>query len=405
MSADAPQPAVDDQGAVIAEVPARPRASWPLVVIATLAVIAALYFARDIAIPLVLAALLALLLRPLFRRLQRMRLPDVAASLIPVLGVAVVFFGGMVTVASQGQAWLAKAPETVAKVQDMLPRRQGPLGDLAKATEAVKELAQPQTEEQKEPVPVVMHSADTTITVLGTSGHFLGATLIVLVLCFFLLTYSDTLLRQAIESRSSFADKKAVVALLNHVEGGISRYLATVTIINIGLGIVTAIVLWLLKIPNPMLWGLMATVLNFVPHVGALVCEVVLFFVAAVAHESLWYGVAAAAAFFAITTIESYLVTPLVLSKRLQLSPLAVILSVLLFGWLWGVAGGLMAAPLLAIAKIVCDELPSLRSFGMVLSGETKAAGATGNGAAADASRPPTKELPITPRGSMRQPA
>jgi predicted PurR-regulated permease PerM len=239
---------------------------------------------------------------------------------------------------------------------------------------------------------------------LGTSGHFLGATLVVLVLAFFLLTYSDTLLRQAIESRSSFADKKAVVALLIHVESGISRYLATVTIINLGMGCITAIVLWLLAIPNPVLWGLMAAVLNYVPHIGALVCEVVLFFVAAVVHESLWWGLAAAGSFFGITTIESYLVTPLVLSRRLQLSPLAVILSVLSIGWLWGIPGGLMAAPLLAIAKIVCDELPTLRPVGMVLSGESKSAG-QGTAAAPEPARAPTSDLPINSPSGVSQPA
>jgi predicted PurR-regulated permease PerM len=397
--------ASEKQDTVATALPARPRASWPLVLLATIAVIAVLYVARDIAIPLVLAVMLALLLRPIFRRLQKLRVPNVIASLLPVLTVAVLFLAGMVTVARQGQAWLAKAPETVQKVQAMLPHRQGPLGDLAKATEAVKELAQPEAAAEKEPVPVVMQSSDAAISILGTSGHFLGATLIVFVLAFFLLCYSDTLLRQAIESRSSFSDKKTVVALLYHVESGISTYLATVTIINIGLGIVTAIVLWVIDVPNPVLWGLMATVLNFVPHIGALVCEVVLFFVAAVYHESLWYGLGAAASFFALTTIESYLVTPLVLSKRLELSPLAVILSVLLVGWLWGVAGGLMAAPLLAIAKIVCDEFPALRPIGMVLSGESKTANqAATNGASAETTRP-RAEIPLSAPGNLRQPA
>ena len=407
MSAVEPQRSPEEKSDTLATgLPARPRASWPLIVLATIAGISALYLARDLAIPLVLSVLLALLLRPIFRRLQRMHVPDVAASLIPVLCVAVLFLAATVTVARQGQAWLAKAPETVQKVQSMLPRRQGPLGDLAKATEAVKELAQPQSEEQKEPVPVVMHSTEATMNVLGMSGHFFGATLIVFVLAFFWLTYSDTLLRQAVESRSSFADKKTVVAVLYHVEGGISRYLATVTMINIGLGVVTALVLWLLRIPNPMLWGLMAAVLNFVPHIGALVCEVVLFFVAAVVHESLWYGVGAAVCFFVITTVESYLVTPLVLSRRLQLSPLAVILSVLLFGWLWGVAGGLMAAPLLAITKIVCDEFPLLRPASIVLSGESKPANqAISNGAATEPTRQRPTDLHLPAPGNIRQPA
>jgi predicted PurR-regulated permease PerM len=200
-----------------------------------------------------------------------------------------------------------------------------------------------------------------------------GAAMIVFVLAFFLLSFSDTLLKQAVESRPSFAEKRNVVSLLQNVENGISRYLGTITLINIGLGVVTAITLRLLQVPNPLLWGVMATTLNYVPHVGAMVCMAVLFLVGAAAHESLWHGAVAAGAFALLTAAESYLVTPLVLSKSLRLSPLAVILSVVFWGWLWGIAGGLMAAPLLAIAKICCDQFEALRPLGLVLSGETAA--------------------------------
>jgi predicted PurR-regulated permease PerM len=202
--------------------------------------------------------------------------------------------------------------------------------------------------------------------------------MIVFVLAFFLLSFSDALLKQAVESRPSFAEKRNVVSLLHNVENGVSRYLATITLINAGMGVVTAITLWLLQVPNPLLWGVMAATLNYVPHVGALVCMGVLFLVGAAAHQSLWYGAGAAAAFALITSAESYFVTPLVLSKSLQLSPLAVILSVLFWGWLWGIAGGLMAAPLLAIAKICCDQFEALRPLGQVLSGETVSEPASG---------------------------
>lgn len=366
----------------------RPQASWPLVVVAWIAALAALYYARDLAIPLVFAVLLALLLRPLFRRLQRLRVPDVAASLLLVLGVAAIFVTGMVTVAQQGQTWLAKAPDMIKNVQAMLPQEQGPLSHLTQTTEAVRDLAEPETTAEEAPVPVVMRSSEATITVLGTSGHFLAALLIVFVVTFFVLAYSDTLLKQAVESRNSFADKKAVVTSLNNVENGISTYLATVTVINIGLGIVTALVVWMLRIPNPILWGLMAMVLNYVPHVGALACEVILFFVGAVAHESLWHGAGAAASFFVLTTVESYFITPIALSKSLQLSPLAVILSVLFWGWLWGIAGGLMAAPLLTVVKIVCDQFASLKPMSLLLSGEV-------SDAAAARPEPTDKTLPL----------
>ena len=126
---------------------------------------------------------------------------------------------------------------------------------------------------------------------------------------------------------------------------------------------------------------------NFVPHVGAFVCMVVLFIVGAVSHESLGYGLLTAGAFVVLTSAESYFITPLILSRSLQLSPLAVILAILVGGWLWGIAGGLMAAPLLTVLKIVCDHSPTLQGWSTLLAGESAPAASTA-ATAADSAPP-----------------
>jgi predicted PurR-regulated permease PerM len=336
----------------------------------------------------VLAILLTLLLRPVFRRLRRLRVPDFVAGLVIISLVAALFVGGLLTVAQQGQSWLAEAPETVQKVGRMMPRRAGPIDDLEKTSDAVRKITQ--SDNADAPVPVEVRSTETTFSLLGASGHFLASALVVFVLAFFLLSFSDTLLKQAVESCATFSHKRNIVALLQNVEQGISRYLMTISIINVGLGIVTAAVAWALGIPNPVMWGVVAAILNYVPHVGAMLCMVLLFLAGAVAHENLWSGVAAAAAFCLLTTAESYFITPFTLSKSLQLSPLAVIVSILFFGWLWGVAGGLMAAPLLAVIKIVADQFEGLRPLAILLSGHTAAT----NGAAAAAEKNEPVEVP-----------
>ena len=342
-----------------------PQASVPLTIVCGITVIASIYFARDLLIPLFLAVLLALLLRPLFRRMQKLRLPDFVSAGILILAVAVLVMLGIVKLAGQAQEWLAHAPDTVVKVRKMLPTNSGPIGDIKKTSDAVKGLAK--TETQGPPIPVEVFTPDLALTVVGISGHLLASVVIVFVVAFFLLALSDLLLKQAVESRSLFYEKKNIVQLVQNVETGVSRYLLTVTLINICLGVLTAMVLWILRIPNPILWGVMATTLNYVPHVGAFLCMLVLFFVGAVTHESLSYGTLVAACFAAITFVESYFITPMTLSKSLQLSPLAVILSVLFWGWLWGISGGLMAAPLLAIAKIICDQFEVTRSLSVIL--------------------------------------
>jgi predicted PurR-regulated permease PerM len=344
------------------------RPSWPLVVLAVLAILAASYAARDVLIPIAFAVLLALLLSPLLRRMRWLRLPDLASALVLVGGVALVFVLGVLLLAGQAQHWLAEAPATIQKVSRMLPAKLGPLADLAKTSDAVEKMADSGSQQDK-PLAVRVQSQDVALAIVGVSSQFVGSAVIVFVLAYFLLAFSDTLLRQATSSRSSFNQKRDVVELIRSVESGISRYLATITLINVGLGIATGLMVWALGIRNPVLWGVMAATLNYVPHVGAFLCMLVLFLVGAVTHESISYGLLCAGLFMALTSVESYFITPFILSKSLQLSPLAVILAILLGGWLWGISGGLMAAPLLTIVKIICDQFESLRVWSNVLAG------------------------------------
>jgi predicted PurR-regulated permease PerM len=347
--------------------PKQAGSAWPLVVLAVLGILAALYIARDVFIPLVFAILLALLMSPLLRRMRKWRVPDMLSSFVLVGSAAAVFSLGVLLLAGQAQQWLAEAPATIQKVGSMLPAEVGPLADLAKTTDAVEDMTDSGNGET--PLPVKVHSQDVALTILGVSSQFIGSAVIVFVVAFFLLAFNDTLLRQATSSRNSFTEKRNVVAVIQNVERGMSRYLATITVINIGLGIVTGLTMWALGIPNPILWGVMAATLNYVPHVGAFLCMVVLFFVGAVTRESLSFGLTCAGIFMLITAAESYFITPFVLSKSLQLSPLAVILAILFCGWMWGISGGLMAAPLLTIVKIICDQFESLHGWSAVLAG------------------------------------
>jgi predicted PurR-regulated permease PerM len=227
-------------------------------------------------------------------------------------------------------------------------------------------------------------SHDWAFAALGVSTHFFASAMVVFVLCYFLLAMSDQILKQLVEAMPSFFEKRNVVQLVQNVEQGMSRYLATITIVNIGLGIVTWLTMWAMGLPNPILWGVMATTLNYVPHVGAFITLCVLFFVGSLSHQSIWYGLAAAGIFALITTAESYFITPLMLSRHLELSPLAVIIAVVFWAWLWGIGGGLLAAPMLAVCKIVCDQFETLRIFGAML-GDGKAPPRAENVNAADA--------------------
>lgn len=352
----------------------RPRGSGPLIVLMTIAVLGVMYIARDVIVPVVVAVMLALLLRPALRRMKKWQIPNGVSALVLVGATVAVFVASVWSLAGQAQAWLAQAPQTLQRVKSMIPTGEGPIGDIKKTTDAINEL----TDDGHEAVPEVKAkdpaSTDWAYTAIGVSGHFLGASMIVFVLAYFLLALSDDLLKQMVASMPSFFEKRNVVELVQNVERGMSRYLATITVINIGLGVVTAFCMWLLGLTNYVLWGVMATTLNYVPHVGAFIALCVLFFVGALEHQSLWWGAAVASVFALLTTAESYFITPMMLSRSLELSPLAVILSILFFGWLWGVGGGLLAAPLLAVIKIVCDQFETTSALGSMLGTSAHAA-------------------------------
>jgi len=345
----------------------RPRASWPLMVLATIAILAVLYFARDIIVPVVFALMLALLFRPLLRRLKKYHVPNGIAAIFPVLGLLVLFLLAIGSLAGQAQSWLADAPETVRNVRNMLPLGKGPIEDLKETTHAVQEL----TNDGEAPAQSVKVEAaashDWVFAVAGVSGHFFASAMVVFVLCYFLLAMSDHLVKQLVEAMPSFFEKRNVVQLVQNVEQGMSRYLATITIINICVGVITGLIAWMMGIDNHMLWGVLATTLNYVPHLGPFLTMIVLFFVGSLTHQSLWYGGALAGLFALVTTAESYFITPLMLSRHLELSPLAVILAVVFGAWMWGIGGGLLAAPMLAVFKIVCDQFESLHMFGAML--------------------------------------
>ncbi|HSV27907.1 MAG TPA: AI-2E family transporter, partial [Candidatus Omnitrophota bacterium] len=142
-----------------------------------------------------------------------------------------------------------------------------------------------------------------------------------------------------------------------------------VTLVNIGLGVVTALVMWALGVPNPALWGVVAAILNYVPYAGAMLNVVILAVVGLLSFDELWRGMLPAAAFLGLTTLESDVLTPTMVGRRLTLPPMVVFLSLLVWGWIWGVAGALLAVPILVILKVAADYSETLRPLAPFLGG------------------------------------
>lgn len=344
-----------------------------LVVMAVLAVLYTLYFAADIVLPILLALVLNLLLLPGKRLLtERVRLPGALAALLLIIGVFAVITAVGLAISLPASNWIARAPEG-------LPKLQQHLGVVAPAVEfARKGFDQLQHLMQSggsaigsQPQPVMVQQSSSLggvgMQILSGTRAALGQVLILLAVLFFSLAYGDSLLRSLVEIMPSFGDKRRVVDIANEIERNISGYLVTITVMNAAVGVGNGLSMWALGMPDPLLWGTLAFLLNYIPILGPVTGIVIFFFVGLFTSPSLGQALLPPAVYLALHVLEGETVTPMLLARRFTLNPVLVIVSLFFWDWMWGVAGALLAVPLLAIMKIVSDRIPVLTPLGHLL--------------------------------------
>ena len=201
----------------------------------------------------------------------------------------------------------------------------------------------------------------------GGTAAFLGSATLVIFLTYFLLAAGDLFLQKLVTVLPQFNDKKKAVAIARETEAQISAYLLTSTFVNIGVGVVTALALWLVGMPNAALWGVVAAVLNFVPYIGAVVNMVILALAALLAFENTTQALLVPLVFLAINIIEGNLVTPMILGSRMRLNTVALFIGLIFWFYVWGIPGAIIAVPIMAALKIMCDHIESLAPVGEFL--------------------------------------
>lgn len=208
---------------------------------------------------------------------------------------------------------------------------------------------------------------------LSSTGTYFAQFFISLVLAYFLLASGDVLINNVLRILPSMREKRNVVELVYGVERSISSYLLTVSAVNLGLGIVIAAAMGALGVPNPLLWGAMAALFNFVPFVGALLGVFVVLIVSLLSFDSLSYAVLPPLVFWGLTALEGNFVTPHLLGRKMSLNPIVVFISLAFWGWMWGIGGALLAVPILAITKVTCDQFERTQPLGTLLGGGLQA--------------------------------
>ena len=349
------------------ERPQRPRSPAALVVLAVLAVAFTLWAAQDLVLPVLLAMFLALVGNPIIRTLQRIHLPRfIGALLVLAIGIAGTMLLARQLAQPAGE-WIREVPREIGGLAPKLRDLAKPVRDANRVAENIARAAG--GESTSKPVQVVKTEVNDPYRALTATPRMIASVLAVVLLTFFFMVYGEGLQRNAIALLPDRQKKKVTVEILHAIETEISRYVFTITIINLLLGLVYAACLYfVLAVPldEALLWGTMAALLNFAPYVGPLIGMAVMLAMGFLSYEP-WQSLVPAAIYLGLHTLEGQLVTPIVLGRRMALSPLLLILALMVFGWMWGILGLLLAVPLLVCVKIVLSRIEGMEGWARLL--------------------------------------
>ena len=346
-----------DEARVLAETITvkRDRLLASLTLIAGIGLIIALPFAlrygAEFFMPVTAALVVAIALVPLLEWFERRGIPSkLAAGLCVIIFLLMALFalGSIVVPASD---WVSQVPGKIPKVRSALE----PVFDLYKNLDRFIDRTASQialTQEQGRAVRIETPNSMSSL-LISSAPHLLIQLFFALLVIFFFLAGWTTMRKRTIVSRGSFEGALTTARVIQQVVDATSTYLGTITLINVGLGALTAGALWLLGMPSPVMWGGIVAVANYIPYLGPIVCALLLFLGGLMTFPDVWGALAPPAIFIGFHLIEANFFTPMVVGHRLTISPLSILISLSFWAWIWGTTGALLAVPLLIIMKTI----------------------------------------------------
>jgi predicted PurR-regulated permease PerM len=332
-----------------------------------LALLTALYVAAEIVLPVVLAIVLKLLLQPVVRVTDRVGVPRGLGALLAVILFVVGLAGVISGIAGPATSWASKLPTALPQIQEKLAFLARPISSMQWLLGQIQGITNDSAITVPQAAPAPSHSANMMGALFSGTATVVAGFFTTLIVLFYLLVAGETFLRRLVEVLPRFAEKRQAVEISVHIEEDISLYLITVTLINGVVGLLTFGVMWACGVANPLLWGVIAFVLNFVPILGAMVGIVVFLMASVLSLGVTWWALLPVGLYFAIHVAEGEIVTPMLMARRFTINPVVVILALVFWYWMWGVPGAILAVPMLAITKIICDDVRPLRALGHIL--------------------------------------
>ena len=351
---------------------ANPVPRWAVIGIFVMMSVVALAYAQTFLTPILLAFVLTLVFSPARRFLERLGLPSALAAGLIMLGLLSVLAVIVFLLAQPIRQWSADAPEIGARLEERVRDIRASFGgdedgaSIQEVVDKVSEAAAPTTDDDVEEVVVRERS---TLSVLASTAPAVAVQIILtLVLLFFVLASGDMFYEKTVHVIPRFREKRRAIKIAREIERKISSYLLTITLINAGLGLAVGLAMWGLGMPDPLLFGVAAMLLNYIPYVGAIVGASLALIVGLLTFPDTGQAIAPALAYYALTSFEGQFVTPYFVGRNLKLNTVVVFIAVAFWAWLWSVVGMLIAVPLLVIVRVFCQHIPALEPFGDFLS-------------------------------------
>ncbi|TWU22316.1 pheromone autoinducer 2 transporter [Novipirellula galeiformis] len=345
-------------------------------VCAFMLVLYALYFARSLAVPIVTAMVVYLVLRPIVRHGSRIGIPPSIGAIGTMLGILVLLGLGTYLVIQPAQEIIADTPRHLVVVKEKLSFITERLRAVDAATEELAETAEAEevgVAEEETPVPVEIKQANwaSNLSYLSGTGNIVSFLTICGALLYFLLATGDDLLRSIMRTLPSFTARRRLIEVIQNVQEGLGSYLAQVSVINAGLGVAVGTAMGLLGMPSPIVWGVMAFAFNFIPMIGAVAGACIIFVTALVNFEATYYAFVVTGTFLTLTSIEGQFLTPAILGRSMSMSPVLVFLSIVIWGWMWGLMGVFLSIPILIAMRMACEGFEGLTPLATILGAES----------------------------------
>ncbi len=328
----------------------------------------AVYFTRELVLPILLGLIIAMTFSPLCRGLVRAGLNQVVAATLIIISLGSALTLTLLVVAAPVSLWLSDLPALENEIRIKVAGLTDSVETVRDVARQVEEIAEEAGSDDDDVQRVTVEQPQLLTTAASGAVTILTTMMIALVLALFFLSSNPLIIDKLSRLSKTAEQREMAIKALSDVERGISRYLLAITTINAGLGVCVAAAMWGLGLSMPWIWGVVAFLLNFIPVLGAMAGSVAVFAIAIIQFDTIAYAALAPFLYMTLSSFEGQFVTPALVGQQMEINAVSVILTVVVWGWLWGIPGVVIAVPFLVIIKSIADNVPGWNVVSLILS-------------------------------------